>query len=42
MATHFPISVWKEVRGIAGKGGGGDNRLIQVEMGILHHLGKEG
>ena len=22
--------------------GGGDNGLIQVEMGILHHLGKKG
>ena len=37
-----PISEWKEVRGSGGKGGGGDNRRIQMEMGILHHLGEEG
>ena len=42
MATPFPSSVWKELREVGGRGGGGDNGLIQVEMGILHHLGKEG
>ena len=41
MATHFPTSVWEEVREVGGGGCGGDNGLIQVEMSILPHLGKK-
>ena len=42
MATPFPNSVWKELREVGEGGCGGDNRIIQVELGTLHHLAKEG
>ena len=42
MATPFSNFCMERGEGNWGERGGGDNRLIQVEMGILHRLGKEG
>ena len=42
MATPSSISVCKKLREVGVRGGGCDNGLIQVEMGIQPYMGKTG